>query len=102
MNGLLDDVLVGILLVAACGYTVFSLGPRTLRGRLMAAAAAALSRGPAVVGLRTIAQRLASAAAVKPKGGCGGCDNCGDEQTPEPQSTTGEVRIPVSKITRRS
>jgi hypothetical protein len=102
MNGLLDDVLVGILLAAACGYAVFSLGPRTLRGRLMAAAGAVLFRVPAVFGLRTIAQRLASTATVKSTGGCGGCDNCGSEQTPEPQSTDGELRIPVSKITRRS
>jgi hypothetical protein len=81
MHGLLDEILVGGALLASIIYALFSLGPRTLR------------RGLAV----------RAAAAIKPKGGCGGCDDCGSA-TPAPESTGSadpEIRIPVSTIGKR-
>ena len=39
---LLDDSLVGIALLASALYAIYSLGPRTLRGRMLAGMAAAL------------------------------------------------------------
>jgi hypothetical protein len=87
MNTVLDDLLVGALLLASVGYAVYKLGPRTLRTRILAA----LGRSPA---------------AGKQDGACGGCDNCGSEST-APQSsassnTSAEIKIPVTKIGRRA
>lgn len=95
MNGVLDHLLVGLVLLASLGYAVYSLGPRTWRGSLLAATSALLLRLPTCFGLRAVAQRMA---AVKAKGACGGCDNCGSEQPPAPSP---EVRIPLAKIGKR-
>jgi hypothetical protein len=86
MNAVLDNILVGALLLASVGYAVYKLGPRTLRTRILTA----LGR---------------SATAGKQAGACGGCDNCGSESTGqqssgEQQSST-EIKIPVAKIGRR-
>jgi hypothetical protein len=86
MNAVLDNILVGALLLASVGYAVYKLGPRSLRTRILAA----LGR---------------SATAGKQDGACGGCENCGSEPTgpqssAEQQSST-EIKIPVAKIGRR-
>jgi sugar phosphate permease len=87
MNAVLDDFLVGAMLLASIGYAVYKLGPRTLRARILAA----LGR---------------SAAAGKSQGACGGCDNCGSESTESPSSaaaqSSAEIKIPVAKIGRRA
>jgi hypothetical protein len=98
MNTLLDDFLVGLVLVAGFAYAVYALGPRALRARMRVGLSALLGHLPAFLGLRGMARRL-STAATKSKGACGGCDNCGSE-TPAPRAA-GEVRIPLTRIGKR-
>jgi hypothetical protein len=101
MHSFLDDFLVGLALFASVIYAVFSLGPRTLRRRLLAAASALLRRLPKFLGLRDVARRLDTAASTKANGACGGCDNCGSEQSAAAPSSGSEFRIPLSKIGKR-
>jgi hypothetical protein len=94
MNSVIDNSLVGLALLGSAGYALLSLGPRSLRRRLLAA------------------QRLAAASAGKAHSACGGCDSCGSEQSPttegpsrikEPVGTSAaDVRVPVAKIGRRA
>ncbi|MDP9014637.1 MAG: hypothetical protein M3O41_18650 [Pseudomonadota bacterium] len=100
MHRVLDDSLVGIVLLASMIYAAFALGPRTLRRHLLAGAAALL-RLPANSTLRALAARLDAAASIKAKGTCGGCDNCGPERPPAAPSSGSEFRIPLSKVGRR-
>jgi hypothetical protein len=102
MHRVLDDFLVGILLLVSVVYAVFALGPRTLRGRLLAGASTLLLRLPAITSLRVLAARLETAASIKAKSSCGGCDNCASEQTPPEPSSGSEFRIPLSKVGRRA
>jgi hypothetical protein len=101
MHSFLDDSLVGLVLLASVIYAVFSLGPRTLRRRLLAAASALLRRLPKFLGLHDVAVRLDTTASAKAKGACGGCDNCGSEQSPAAPASGSEFRIPLSKIGKR-
>jgi hypothetical protein len=105
MNGVLDSLLVGFALLASGVYALLSLGPRSLRRRLLAGLSRLLALAPAFFGLRRMAQRLAVAAAGKSHGACGGCDDCGSEASPatatEQQSSIVEIRVPVTKIGRR-
>lgn len=75
MRALLDESLVGLVVLASILYALSSLGPRALRARIMAGTAAVLRRMPRTLGLGGLAQRLHSAASVKSKGACGGCDS---------------------------
>jgi hypothetical protein len=103
MSSVLDDVLVGLVLLASAGYAIASLGPRTLRARMLAALSRALSAAPAFLGLGRAAH-AAEAAALKARGGaggCGGCDNCGAEPSAA-QGSSAEIKVPVEKIGRRS
>jgi hypothetical protein len=107
MNSILDNFLVGLALLVSAGYAVSSLGPRSLRQRLLAALSRLLARAPAFPGLGRMARWLAAASAGKAKGACGGCDNCGSEQASVEKSSTqdsraAEVRVPVTKIGRRA
>ena len=103
MNAFLDDFLVGSALLAGFGYALCSLGPKSLRARLLNAAAALLSRLPTAVA-RGGARRLA-AAAGRAKAACGGCDSCGSNAQSRPAADAGagasEVKIPLAKIGRR-
>jgi hypothetical protein len=101
MNSILDDSLVGLALLASAGYALASLGPRSLRRRILGVLGRAAGRAPAFFCLGRIAQRLAAASAAKAQGACGGCDNCGSEATPAPQAPKAEVRVPVAQIRRR-
>jgi hypothetical protein len=106
MNGILDGSLVCLALLLSVGYALLSLGPRSLRAKLLALLSRAAARVPAVLGLRGAAQRLSIAAAGKSQGACGGCDDCGTTTAGAAASPTGdspaaEVRVPVSKIGRR-
>jgi hypothetical protein len=105
VNSLLDDVSVGLVLAASAGYAVFSLGPRTLRRRMLESTSALLIRLPTGFGLRALALRMQSAATTA-KGACGGCDSC--EPQPPGATTSAatkapapEIRIAVSTIGKR-
>jgi hypothetical protein len=97
MNGILDNLLVGLALLMSAGYALLTLGPRSLRRRLLTALGRAAAGGPAFLGVRRAAQRLIAAAADKPAGACGGCDDCGSDKS----ASAAEVRVPVEKIGRR-
>lgn len=102
MNAFLDDFLVGLALLGGFGYALCSLGPKSLRARVLSAAATLVSRVPAAVA-RSVAQRLV-AAAGRAKAACGGCDNCGSNAAaprPDAGKAAPEVKIPLSKIGRR-
>jgi hypothetical protein len=101
MNTLLDGSLVALALLASVGYAVSSLGPRTLRVRLLAATSRLLALAPSYFRLGRVARRLAAAALVKPQGACGGCDNCATESAAAPHSAAAEFKVPVANITRR-
>jgi hypothetical protein len=101
MNSILDDSLVGLALLASAGYAVASLGPRSLRRRILGVLGRAAGRAPAFFGLGRIAQRLTAASMAKAQGACGGCDNCGSESAAAPQLPSGDVRVPVARIGRR-
>ena len=102
MNTILDDSLVGLALLVSAGYALSSLGPRSLRGRLLATLSRLMARAPGVFGLQRAAQWLAVAAKVKAPGACGGCDSCGSEQGPASRPPVADVGVPVSKIGRRA
>ena len=100
MNAVLDNLLVGAVLLASVGYAVYRLGPRTLKKRIVAALSSAMVAAPSFLKLGAAAQRL-GASAGKAQGACGGCDNCGTESA-EAQSAPAEIKIPVAKIGRRA
>ena len=104
MNSVLDNSLVGLALIASAGYAISSLGPRSLRRRVLAGLSRLTARAP-LPGLRRLSARLATASAGKAQGTCGGCDNCGSEQAPqsaEQSSSPTDVRVPLARIGRRS
>jgi hypothetical protein len=107
MNSVLDSMLVGLALLASAGYALLSLGPRSLRRRLLVGLSRLAAHAPAFFGLRRASQWLAVAAAGKAHGACGGCDDCGADKVvaskADPQeSPVVEIRVPVTKISRRA
>ena len=106
MNGILDDSLVGLALLVSAGYALSSLGPRSVRRRLLAGLSRVMARAPAFLGLHRMAQWLAVASAGKAQGACGGCDGCGEEpaaqKSPTQNSQAGEVKVPLAQIGRRT
>jgi hypothetical protein len=106
MNAVLDNFLVGVLLLASVAYAVYKLGPRTLRSRILRTLSRAMAAAPAFFKLGRAAQKLdAASAAGKAQGACGGCDNCGTESSSEAQSSSAssaEIKVPVAKIGRRA
>jgi hypothetical protein len=102
MNSVIDNSLVGLALLVSAGYALLSLGPRSLRRRLLAALSRAAARAPAFLGLRRTAQRLAVASAGKAHGACGGCDDCGAEKAPAQKSPATEITVPMGNIGRRA
>jgi hypothetical protein len=103
MNTVLDDSLVALLLLISAGYAVSSLGPRSLRRRLLAVISRVLARASAVPGFRHISQRLAAASTGKGQGACGGCDSCESEQSGAEKSSppAAEIRVPLGRVGRR-
>ena len=101
MNSVLDNTLVGLALLVSAGYALTSLGPRSVRRRLLASLSRMTARAPAYLRLRKMSERLAIASAGKAQGACGGCDNCGSEKTPA-TAPGAEVNVPVAKIGRRN
>jgi hypothetical protein len=102
MSSIIDNSLVGLALLVSAGYALLSLGPRSLRRRLLAALSRAASHAPAFLGLRRTAQWLAVASKGKAQGACGGCDDCGAEKAPAKKSAAAEITVPVGKIGRRA
>lgn len=107
MNGILDNFLVGLALLTSGGYALLSLGPKSLRRRLLGALSRVTAGAPSFLGLRRIAERLAAASAAKSGGACGGCNSCGSEQGSAQNPPTGdgsaaEVRVPLAKVGRRT
>jgi hypothetical protein len=102
MNGILDNVLVGLALIVSALYAVMSLGPKSLRRRMFGAFGRVTARAPAFLHLRRTAQWLAIAAEGKARGACGGCDNCGSDQATAQTSPAPEVNVPVANIGRRN
>jgi hypothetical protein len=101
MNGILDDFLVGLVLIISAGYAMYSLGPRSLRRRTFAALGRVTARTPSLLGLGRMARWFAAASADKSQGACGGCDNCGSEKMPASTGAAPEVRVPLAKIGKR-
>ena len=105
MNSVIDNSLVGLALLASAWYAVMKLGPRSLRQGVLEGLSRLFAHAPAAFSLRGISERLGAASAGKAQGACGGCDNCGSEQTPAQQaaqdSPPAEVRVPVARIGRR-
>jgi hypothetical protein len=104
MNHWVDQSLVGLLLVASAAYALMTLGPKPLRTTILLGVSRLAARAPRVFGLSRWAQALQAAAAAKPKGACGGCEDCGagTSAASGAQSTPAEIKIPLSKIGRRS
>ena len=100
MSAWLDDAIVGALLLAAVAYAAARLGPKAWRKRILETLSQVITHAPAFLKLRGVAQRL-EAASGKSQGACGGCDDCGSETPPAPQSSA-ELRVPVAKIGRRA
>jgi len=109
MHSVLDDLLVGTVLLASVVYATYSLGPKTLRRRLMRGAVTLLRKLPGVLHLQSTAQRL-EASSLTAGGSCGGCDSCESSKpaagTESTVATAGsavstEIRVPLSAIRRR-
>ena len=101
MNAVLDNFLVGMVLLVSLGYAFYKLGPRAWRKRILQALSRMLAGAPAYFKLGGVAQKLDAASAGKAQGTCGGCDNCGTESSSAPQSSSAEINIPVREIGRR-
>jgi len=92
-----DDLMVGVLLLASVLYAAYSLGPKVLRRRLSTLGGSLL---PGRLGRRL------QLTAAKAGGSCGGCESCGSAEKPIASvavgAKAGEVRVPLSQITRRA
>jgi len=105
MHSLLDESLVGVLLLASVLYALFTLGPRALRARMMAGIAAGLGALPGFLRLGALTQRL-EAAATNVRASCGGCDSCAPAREAGSDSqaagtSKSEIAVPVDRIGRR-
>jgi hypothetical protein len=101
MNKLIDNSLVGLVLLGSAVYAVSALGPKGLRKRMWGTLARLAALAPKFMRLDRIASRFDEAAAGKTSGACGGCGSCGSEQSDSDKPPASEVRVPVAKIVRR-
>src|ERR1700723_3721489 len=60
MNAVLDNFLVGVLLLLSVGFAAYKLGPRRLRTRILKTTSRVMSAAPGFLGLSRAAQRLAT------------------------------------------
>jgi hypothetical protein len=102
MSGIVDNLLVGLVLLLSLGYAVASLGPRSFRKRMLQTLSRWMGRAPAFLGLKRAAQRLGAASTAKAQGACGGCDDCGSEAAPKTNAASSEINVPIGKIGRRA
>jgi hypothetical protein len=75
---MLQNLIVGLIVIWALWVAASRLLPRPLRAALRKYAA----RLASAVGLARLAQRLATPASAA--GSCGGCDSCGDKPAAAP------------------
>jgi hypothetical protein len=68
---LVQDLIVGVLVLACSAYAAWALMPASARRAL----AQRVLRWPLPAAMQRPFQK-----AMKPAGACGGCDNCGDEK----------------------
>ncbi|HEY2676522.1 MAG TPA: DUF6587 family protein [Steroidobacteraceae bacterium] len=101
MSGILDKLLVGLVLLLSLGYAVASMGPRSLRTRILGSLSRVAGSAPAFLRLKKAAQRLGQASTAKAAGACGGCDDCAPS-APKAGASAGEINVPVGKIGRRA
>jgi hypothetical protein len=80
MTALINNVLVGLALLASITYALLALGPKSWRRGIRSA-----------LGFKSTDAKSAAA--------CGGCGGCGSD-TAAPQASA-EIKIPVGKIGRR-
>jgi hypothetical protein len=99
MSPLLDAALVAIVLAASVVYALYSLGPKSLRGRICTALAGLAARAPATLHLGRIERRLRAAAGAS--AACGGCDSCAPAPDAAREADGNEIRVPVASIGRR-
>ncbi len=105
----IDQILVGLVVLASALYAFRALAPRTYRTRFLGVLAAWVERTPDSLPLRALARRLVSSAATPTGGGCGGCGSCeSDAKTAGSPMTAGspeplprEVGVRLSAIGRR-
>jgi hypothetical protein len=102
MSGILDNFLVGLALIVSAAYAVASLGPKSVRRRLLGGLGRLLARAPAFLHLQRAARKFTVASAGKPPGACGGCDSCGSDQDPSHEPPESEINVPVAAIGRRN
>jgi hypothetical protein len=102
MNGILDNLLVGVALLVSAAYALTSLGPKSLRRRMLGGLSRLTARAPAFLHLQRAAQWFADASAGKAHGACGGCDSCGSGEASAQKAPESEVKVPVAKIGRRN
>lgn len=108
MHSVLDEILVGAVLLASVVYATYALGPKALRRRLMAGAVTLLRKLPSALHLQSMAQRL-EATPLRAGGSCGGCDSCESAKPAGGTASTAtagsaastEIRVPISAIRRR-
>jgi hypothetical protein len=101
MSHWLDQGLVGILLAASAGYAFMALGPKAWRRKVLDMLARAAGSAPHGLRLTALAHKMQTAAAAKPKGACGGCEDCASNPSSSAQASPAEIKIPVGKIGRR-
>lgn len=82
MTALIDNLLVGLVLLASLVYALMALGPESWRHRIRSA-----------LGFKPLATKSA--------GSCGGCEGCGSDTTTATPKASAEIKIPVGKIGRR-
>ncbi len=99
MSRLLDAAAVAIMLAASVAYTLYSLGPKTLRRWFRTALADLAARAPAALHLGRIERRLREAAGGS--GACGGCDSCAPPSADARGAGT-EIRVPAASIGKRA
>ena len=98
MSRLLDQAIVGVLLLIAVVYAFNALAPALWRAKSLLRLGdwvlrAPLPGAPALAGLLTRAGQRRQAA-------FGGCDGCGS--SPPAKATNEEIRVPINKSGRRS
>jgi hypothetical protein len=107
MQHLLDNVVVGLLLLGSLVYATLALGPKSLRRRIASRLALLVPYLPVRLGMRRLAWRWSERLALKSAGSCGGCADCGSAvnqsaaQAVAQAAPSGEVRVPMTQIGRR-
>lgn len=98
MSRLLDQAIVGVLLLIAALYAFNALAPALWRAKALLRLGDWVLRAP-LPGAPVLARRL-TAAGQRRQAACGGCEGCGS--SPPATATDEEIRVPINRIGRRS